>query len=63
MVINSIEAPKAQVEELHVDLEETKNNWVLCKKTVASGVLNTNVAPLMRVDVLRPRRYGIKRDA
>ena len=63
IVINSVEALKAQVEELHVGLEETKNNLVLCKKTVASGVLNTNVVPLMRVNVLRPRGHRTKRDA
>ena len=63
VVMNSIEALRAQVEELHAGLEETKMDWVLCKKAVASGVLNTNAAPPMRVEVPRPRRYGGRRDA
>ena len=44
-------------------VEETKTDWVLCKRAVASGVLNTNAAPQMRVEVLRPKRYRSKRDA
>lgn len=63
VVMNSIEALRAQVEELHEGLEETKSDWALCKKAVANGVLNTNVAPPMRVEVPRQRRYGGKRDA
>ena len=63
VVMNSIEALRAQVEELHEGLEETKSDWELCKKAVANGVLNTNAAPSMRVEVPRQRRYGGKRDA
>ena len=61
--MNSIEALRDRVEELHASLEETKSDWALCKKVVTNGVLNTNAAPLIRVKVLRPRRYGSKQDA
>ena len=63
VVMNSIEALRAQVEEFHAGLEETKTDWALCKKAVASRVLNTNAARPMRVEVPRPRRYEGKRDA
>lgn len=61
-MVNFIEALRAQVEELHASLEETKSDWTFYKKAVASRVLTTNVAPLMKVEVLRPRRYRDKRD-
>lgn len=60
-VMNSIEALRAQVEELNMSLEETKSDWALCKKAVASGVLTTNVAHSMRVKVSRLMRYRGKR--
>ena len=63
VVFNSIEVLRAQVEELHAGLEETKMDWALCKKAVANGVFNTNAAPPMRVEVPRPKRYRGKRDA
>lgn len=63
MVMNSIEALRAQVEELHEGLEETKSDWALCKKAMVNGVLNTNAAPPMRVKVPRQMRYGGKLDA
>lgn len=63
VVMNSIEALRAQVEELHAGLKETKMDLALCKKAVPSRVFNTNAAPPMRVEVPRQRRYGGKRDA
>lgn len=63
VVIHFIEALRAQVEELHASLEETKSDWTLYKKAMASRVLTTNVTPLMKVEVLRLGRYGDKRDA
>lgn len=63
VVMNSIEVLKAQVEEFHTGLEKTKSVWALCKKTVASGVLNINATTLIKVEVLIPRRYRGKWDA
>ena len=61
--MNSIKALRAQIEELHAGLEETKSDWALYKKAMASGVLTTNVIPPMKVKVSRPRRYKGKRDS
>ena len=58
--MNSIETLRAQVKELHAGLKETKTDWALCKKTVAGGVLNTNVAPPMRI---KTKEVWSKRDA
>ncbi|KAJ0082125.1 hypothetical protein Patl1_10564 [Pistacia atlantica] len=60
--MDDVEALQAQVEELRSGLEESKGDWVFCKKAVANGVV-TNVAYPARVEVPRPQKYGGKRDA
>ena len=60
-MMNSIEALRAQVEELNMSLDETKSDWALCKKAVASRVLTTNATPSMKVEVWRLMRYRGKR--
>lgn len=63
VVMNSIEALRAQIEELHAVLQETKSDWALCKKTVANGMFITNAGPLIRVEVPKPKRYWGKQNA
>lgn len=62
VVMNSIKSLKTQVEEFHTGFEKTKSIWAPCKKTVASGVLNINATPPIKVEVLIPMRYVGKWD-
>lgn len=61
MVLSSIEALRAQMEEFYKGLKKTKTDWAFCKNVVHNRVLTNNTAPLMIIEVPRSRRYGGKR--
>ncbi|CAL5430771.1 unnamed protein product [Camellia sinensis] len=52
-----------QVQELKEGLEETRADWAICKRAVASGGVATNVGFTPRLEAPKPKEFDGKRDA
>ncbi|KAF3456166.1 hypothetical protein FNV43_RR00816 [Rhamnella rubrinervis] len=63
-VLETLSLIKAQTEELKHGVEETRADWVLCKRAATSGAITTQHAvSTLRVDVAKPKEFSGKRDA
>ncbi|GMQ12089.1 hypothetical protein CsSME_00054546 [Camellia sinensis var. sinensis] len=62
-ILKAISQLQDQVHELKEGLEETRADWAMCKRAVASGGVATNAGFTPRLEAPKPKEFDGKRDA
>lgn len=63
-VIETLSLMQAQLDEFKKSLEETREDWALCKRAATSGTATTQqIVSTPRVDVPKPKEFSGRRDA